>query len=1010
MHTRRRAFCPSLKSVRLVLLVLLIVGVSADASHAQFGRQRVPTVRYQATFRDLYDGEYLDALKSFRSEGRGAIKTAATRWIDSICYHAMTGECYYEIGQLPEALEHYTSALNLYVGFSDWMVRVKFDTLQPARQTDLRHQVTWGQSRRTSRPAQFRDTMLIGQGRLNAAEVFKQGGVLQNPMMFGIDVVEVVRCTTLAIRRRTELLGPTCAHDALTGELLTALSARPGLPNHWSECWIDIQLGLAQLAAGKEDQAIANLKRGLLAAGQYDHPMTPVALFELGRISMARGDLKAAADYFAETTYVAAFYHNIRVLEEAFHYGAIVHMVGQPKSVYPPLEEAVLWARRNRYRSLECSLLLSAAENHAALGQTARAANEIGEATRLLARRDMARGRTGARYAFVNARVLFQKKDAAAGDAAVAQAMDYMRHGSFRLFHMALVDRLYLADALPSRTAMDLFADVLRDPQPIDWSFWPAESLATLVTPHVEPLEHWFEAAMKRKAHETAMEITDLARRHRFFSSLPFGGRLESLRWILEGPEEVLGTRARLNRRDLRVLLPGYDKLSKEAGAVRQRLQQAPPVAKEAQQNAMQKEGLAQLAALSASQEALLREIAVSRAPADLVFPPLRTTADVQKALPEGTALLAFFATRQGVYAFLLNNAKYDYWLLASPTMLRKKTLGMFRDLGQFDANREITLDDLARKKWRQSCQEVLQSIVRGSSADFTTRFDQLIVVPDGLLWYVPFESLQVEVDGQPESLISRFQIRYAPTIGLAVPDGRRRKTSGPTAVAIGQLFPRDDNAVAQQAFDELAQVVPGAVALPAPLPAPSALYRILFDGLIVYEDIAADKGGVYAWQPIQTKRSKQGSTLGDWLSLPWGGPQTIILPGFHTAAETGLKRGVGHAPGEEMFLSVCGLMASGARTVLLSRWRTGGQTSFSLVREFAQELPHATPAEAWQRSVLLTRDTRINPENEPRVKLTTDQEPPKAEHPFFWAGYMLIDSGDAPQEAPEEQKPVLKP
>ena len=49
--------------------------------------------------------------------------------------------------------------------------------------------------------------------------------------------------------------------------------------------------------------------------------------------------------------------------------------------------------------------------------------------------------------------------------------------------------------------------------------------------------------------------------------------------------------------------------------------------------------------------------------------------------------------------------------------------------------------------------------------------------------------------------------------------------------------------------------------------------------------------------------------------------------------------------------------MSTGVRTILISRWRPGGQSSFDLVREFAQELPHESPAAAWQRAVqLLTR------------------------------------------------------
>ena len=102
--------------------------------------------------------------------------------------------------------------------------------------------------------------------------------------------------------------------------------------------------------------------------------------------------------------------------------------------------------------------------------------------------------------------------------------------------------------------------------------------------------------------------------------------------------------------------------------------------------------------------------------------------------------------------------------------------------------------------------------------------------------------------------------------------------------------------------------------------------------------------------------------------------------------------------------------MANGSRTLLLSRWRTGGQSSFDLVREFVQELPHTSPSEAWQRAVLLAMDSRLNFDAEPRVKHTAAEEAPKASHPFFWAGYMLVDSGTMPEKVePPPGGPVIK-
>jgi hypothetical protein len=101
---------------------------------------------------------------------------------------------------------------------------------------------------------------------------------------------------------------------------------------------------------------------------------------------------------------------------------------------------------------------------------------------------------------------------------------------------------------------------------------------------------------------------------------------------------------------------------------------------------------------------------------------------------------------------------------------------------------------------------------------------------------------------------------------------------------------------------------------------------------------------------------------------------------------------------------------------VLLSRWRTGGQTSYDLMREFAQELPHTTAADSWRRSVQLAMHSEIDPEKEPRIEEFEAAEGLKAEHPFFWSGYLLVDTGATPNAEPlkppaeAEEPPPEKP
>ncbi len=293
----------------------------------------------------------------------------------------------------------------------------------------------------------------------------------------------------------------------------------------------------------------------------------------------------------------------------------------------------------------------------------------------------------------------------------------------------------------------------------------------------------------------------------------------------------------------------------------------------------------------------------------------------------------------------------------------------MLRDMGHYQQNHEVALKDLIDTRWKQSAKQMLEMLLKGSPADFTQAFDELVIVPDGALWYLPFEALQVKAEGQLQPLVARFRLRYAPTLSLSMPRGSGGNPTASTAVVVGKLYPRDEDAVARNAFDQLAAVVPGAVALRSPPPAPSSVYRSLFQRLVVLDDLVLSEPDPYGWTPAPIDRGKVGGSLGDWLALPWGGPDVIVLPGFHTAAEDALKRVHKGPPGNDVFLSVCGLMANGARTLLLGRWRTGGQTSFDLVREFTQELPRTSPADAWQRAILLTAGSRLNLDAEPRVK-----------------------------------------
>jgi hypothetical protein len=189
-------------------------------------------------------------------------------------------------------------------------------------------------------------------------------------------------------------------------------------------------------------------------------------------------------------------------------------------------------------------------------------------------------------------------------------------------------------------------------------------------------------------------------------------------------------------------------------------------------------------------------------------------------------------------------------------------------------------------------------------------------------------------------------------------------------------------------------------------------------DGLVSLEDIQGDTLGEPSYLfPRSRGASKEKANA--WITLPYGGPERLVITGFKTEAQQGLKtprretsrtsaaRKPGAVPGDDIFVSLCNLMSSGARSILLTRWRTGGRTNFDLVREFAKESADAPAAEAWQRACLLARENPLDQAHEPRLKHSEETgDMPTADHPFFWAGYLVVDTGPRVEKAENPEAP----
>lgn len=993
----------------LALLALALLAGLPLAAPGQ-GFSTIPSLSYHGAVDLLYRGEFNRALRSFTSEINGAVKTVQARWIDSICYHAMRGEVYYQLGRNREALAEFDQAIEYFLAYPDWLLRVKFQQAPGVDSNRARFIAPWGPSKRQVTYGNFSDTMLIGQGNIDNSRTVRQGGTIQMAQFWKLNVFELVRTTALAIRRRNEILGPLAKHDRLSRDLVNVLAKGGIAPaNHWSGSLVELQLGLAQAGMDNPQEALTHLGRAVLIDGRYDHPLTGVALLAQGLLAKEAGNLEIAQSLFTEASFAAYSYEDWDVVGESLWQGHLVHVASGGQGPYAPLEAAANWANRSGMDLLTLSFRTGLAEGLLLKGDVS-SANSIAQVAPR--RRELQIGIVGIRQAHLQALLAYMAGQDEIGDKTLAQALVRQVEASIRNFQIAQTVELVDAGTYTSRIAVSIFAALLPDPGPGDWTFRPLEMIAVLGTDHQGAFDRWFLASLDRKEIDRAVEISDLAKRRRFFAAQPLGGRLVALRHVLQSPESVLSRDAILQRKGLLQRFPEYAQLAADARN-RQRdvdvaLMFDPATGKLDGEAA---KTIADRSANTQRRESLLKQIALRREPVEMVFPPQRTTAEIQKQLKPGQALFVFHQPGDMLFAFLVTSGGTNAWQLPKTGPLKMSIGKLHREIANFNHQRTLSSPELTNDQWRAQAAELSQALFAMSKLELSAA-KEVAIVPDGPLWFVPFEALPMASSSGETLLVDAVPVRYAPTAGLAVGDVAPLRPVRATAIALPA--PTASTAPTIDAvLERLSESVEHPVRISGPLAVDSPLVGKLFDQLLVPLDSDL-VGDAYAWSPLPLDRGGNAGALARWIALPFDGPERMLLTGVQMTVEQGQRnrrrnsanRTAATRDGDELFQAACGLFSTGVRTLLITRWQTGGAVQEALVREFAGEMNRVPAGEAWQRSVRLARAMPLDPAQEPRFRLTDEAgDMPTADHPFFWAGFVLFDTGRDPREKDAEPK-----
>lgn len=972
-----------------------------------------PSQAYDLGRQALAAGEFTRALELAMAEYQGCMQFGAQRWIDSIAAAGLVAEAHVALGNFPAAVAAAEEALVLATVHPDWLLAVQFP---PQPLAALPAAELWARSRRGTVPANVPQTVAIRQGGANPRDVLQKGGILTAAYDQSIRAQEIMRALVVATYRLGDLLGPLARDNTALDGAAKVLVRRPAPPAHYSQSWVDVALGMAFFAQGKPEQALPLLDRGLVVGRGLDHPLTPWALIALGRIALDADQAARAAPLFEEAALAAGAFGDEAAIEEAFRLALAAHMAAGTRGPPPAIRAAGEWAADPRLGLpvLRARLLAMRAECLVAAGDVRNAAAALGEIDVRLLRGEAGRGALGAEAAYAAAVREYATGDVAKGDAELGQALGIARGRSPALYQARVLTTALAAGAsIADRRADELFARLLAPPQPREFAVDPLGTLAAVTSSRHEAFDAWLAVQVRRhqeRATDALLDTAEAAARERWSWAQALGGRRLATERLLAAdpgslPAAVAARRAALlaGRRDLG---PVLERMTALRAALAAAVQAAAEPAPRGPPGAEWKEYLG----LARQRAAHVAALAAGRDPVTIDFPPLTPSAEIRRRLAPGQLILSFHWTAGGLLAALESRDRFVVWEVRQAAGIPAELKSLARGLCLFGGQGAVGTDRLLESDWRGPATRLERMLFENSKVELAKGIDELVIVPDGWLWYLPFEILPVSSSQPaaaaepPRLLRDACRIRYCPTRSLAVSSLPPAPMNGPLGIHAGRMAAADKPADVATVVARVTAAVDRAVPLPlAPANGPpAALVASVFDGLAVFDEVASGAGPIATRPLVPAATGRGGLSFADWLEPPLKRPWIVVAPGIDTPLVGGFdKAALPARPGDDLFVAAFDLLAAGARTAVVSRWRLGGGTCVDVMTEFLRDAtappgddPRPPASESWRRAVDLVTAERPDPDREPRLRFDPAAVLPDARHPFLWAGPLLVDCG----------------
>lgn len=989
--TSYRTFIPW-RSTCVLSVLVWIAGGSHAVVHGQGGglggglggfepKVSYPSNEYYAGLEIYRSGDLENAVEMFESALRRTRKDINGRWIDAIPVYAMLAECYWQFGDLEEARRNAEEALSLAIRYRGWLANVDWESTLRQGAITTPPSWLWPDARAVRRLATSTRVQFRSGQRLTES-LIAQGGTIEELNIKVMDVIEIMRGLAIASYRRRAILGPLVEHDPLAANVVDATKFPAELQYPFGKSLIAAMRTVEHFGERNEKRTLGDAANASVFDGAA-HPLSALSLLALASAAAGTDQPGGVLPVATNVANVAAALEQPEWIGEAMQIAAGCATKSEAERVRMMSEAmATTMMRRSRLATLHC--LVAAADASVTAGQLDAAQSLLEQAMTWSRRRDVLQPRLNAYGAYVAARLAAARGDSVALtgstdlDKALSDVRNFALNREFKKRPLISIPRLYqmsrvrqaMGASLGGRSSEQLLRLYEQSPTLDVWRRDPVNALAHFMADRSFIYEAQLGLAISESDGMSMLVPADALLRNRFLRRLPLSGRIAQVRAISRLDDSLLDPEVKNFRNGAPASI----------AKLRQMVLAAAPIETEP------------LIAHTAQLESAACAIALDRVLIPEVIPPRLGQRLANKPMPPGAAMLTFVAVGNKVIGLMAKGSVVETWQIAGAARLPAEIGKVLKGIGVGKVRGDRLPKDDA---WRKDAVTLRRRLLPEDVAALLQDVNELVVIPDGALWYLPLELLP---SGDEGSLLlgDQLHVRYAATPGLALQPTALPSTQQRVGVVSEKLFaPRDPNAN-NELTQSLMDVLDNPLLLDGDTKRPSGLLADTVSHLLV-----ASPRTVNPSSPLLTglagydDATPMGS-LAAWMRYPAEVPRSIMLPGFRTAIDGGRV-----GTGEELFLLTCGLQVAGVRDALVSRWAVGGEATQIAMKELSQELPYEGMIASWKRAKAMLRKSELDPAAQPLLtKADQEREGLTGEEPLFWAGYLVISplATDPPQ------------